>query len=105
MRTKRTVQRKRQINRLPVRSKLGAAPMAPDLPVCVSCGEPLLHLPRYLGSRSDPRHGFQCQRCFYANSTAAPVGGDVIASDRARWLSEVLTSPGSGGPAPREVRD
>ena len=105
MRTNRTVQRKRQTNRLRTPPRVAMGTVAADIPVCVSCGEPLLRLPRYLGSRTDAKHSFQCQRCFYANSTPAPVGQDVISSERARWLSDVLAAPGSPAPAPRDAQD
>jgi hypothetical protein len=105
MRTNRTVQRKRQTNRLRTPRGVTAAPIATDIPVCVTCGEPLSRLPRYLGSQASAKHGFQCQRCFYANSSPAPAGSDVISSERARWLSDVLAAPGSPSSVPRGSQD
>jgi hypothetical protein len=102
MRTTRTVRRKRQSPRLRTRMGVNLGAVGADMPRCVTCGEPLLRLPRFLGSAQRAEHGFQCQRCFYANAVPMAKTGETIASDRTRWLTEMLSEPGSGSPTPRE---
>jgi hypothetical protein len=98
MRTTRTTRRKRQATRLPAQRGVNLAAVAADMPRCVSCGEPLVRLPRFLLSAQGAGHGFQCQRCFYANAGPAPKAGETIASDRTRWLTEALSEPGEAPP-------
>lgn len=103
MRTARTAKRKRQSIRVPARGGVEVRVAAADVPVCVNCGQPLIRLPHFLTSQRGSEHGFQCQRCFYANSKPAPSSGEVIASDRTRWLTQVLSEGGEG--PPRSPRD
>jgi hypothetical protein len=71
----------------------------------VTCGQPLVRLPRFLGAKHGSDHGFQCQRCFYANTPQLPTSSDIIASDRTRWLTDVLAEPrGTSNPAPAPPR-
>ncbi len=66
-----------------------------DMPRCVTCGQPLMRLPRYLGSAMGATHGFQCHRCFYANATP-PSEPAIVSSEQARLVSELvygLTEP------------
>jgi len=104
MRTNKTTKRARRAVRVPARLgrdvKVGA-----DMPRCVTCGQPLARLPRFLGAARGLDRGFQCQRCFYANAAPAP-GTDVIASERTRWLTGVLSAPGEAPPPrPSESED
>jgi hypothetical protein len=102
MRTKKTSSKARRPVRLPARGGLEVK-VGADVARCVTCGEPLVRLPRFLGAQPGSGHGFQCQRCFYANSAPVPSPSDVIASERTRWLSGVLSEPGSrssGTPPP-----
>ncbi len=106
MRTTRTTRRKRQTTRLRAQTGVNLGAVAADMPRCVTCGEPLVRLPRFLMSAPGAGHGFQCQRCFYANTGPAPTTGEAIASDRARWLTEVFSEPGeTAPPAPRAAED
>ena len=106
MRTARVARRKRESTRLRARAGVDLAGVATDRPVCTSCGAPLVRLPRFLTSARGAGRGFQCQRCFYANTGSAPGRGETIASDRTRWLTEVLSEPGGARPRPsREAED
>jgi hypothetical protein len=106
MRTLRTVKRKRESPRLRARRGVSIATVTGDMPRCATCGEPLARLPRFLTSAKGAGQGFQCQRCFYANAAPAPVVGETIASERTRWLTEVLSDASQARPpAPRERED
>lgn len=106
MRTARTTKRKKQATRLPSHRGVDLGVVAADMPRCVTCGEPLVRLPRFLLSSQGAGRGFQCQRCFYANAGPAPKTSETIASDRTRWLTEALSEPGeSPPPIPREAED
>jgi hypothetical protein len=89
MRTKRTVNRRRRSPRLRAQPHLEAARIPADMPRCVTCGQPLARLPRYLGSALGAGGGFQCHRCFYANA-APPSEPAVVSSERARLVSELV---------------
>ncbi len=108
MRTNKASKRKRQNVRVPARPGLEVdVKVGADMPRCITCGQPLVRLPRFLASRSAD-HGFQCQRCFYKNSAPAPSQSEVISSDRTRWLSEVLSEPGQPStppPPPAEAEE
>ncbi len=72
------------------------------MPLCVTCGEPLDRLPRFLHSSRGAAHGFQCHRCFYANTAGRlPENSNVIGIDRARWFADA-PDQASGPPAPRD---
>jgi hypothetical protein len=106
MRTTRTTKRKRQPTRLPAQRGVNLGAVAADMPRCVTCGEPLVRLPRFLLSAQGSGRGFQCQRCFYANTAPSPAAGETIASDRTRWLTEVFSEPSEAPPpAPRNTED
>lgn len=95
MRTSRTSKRKSKTTRLPAHQRVNLGAIAADMPRCVTCGEPLLRLPRFLLSAPGAERGFQCQRCFYANAAPSPSTGETIASDRTRWLTEVFSEESS----------
>jgi hypothetical protein len=102
MRTNRTVRRNRQTaqHRAPTRSDITRIPAG--TPRCVNCGRPLLHLPLFLHSTQGAARGFQCQRCFYANTmVAAPHENGLIASEQTRWLSELVHEGVEGVPRRR----
>ena len=96
MRTKKTTKQAKRPVRVPARPGVELR-VGEDMPRCVTCGQPLVRLPRFLAAMQKSEHGFQCQRCFYANAAPAPSSSDVIASERTRWLSGVLSEPGGGG--------
>ena len=102
MRTTRTAKRKRQSSRLRTPHGVNLGAVGADMPRCVTCGEPLLRLPRFLGSPQGAERGFQCQRCFYANAAPVATTRETIFSDRTRWLTDMLSEPGGRPPAPRE---
>lgn len=102
MRVTRTARRKRRSPRLRAREGVQIATVATDVPRCVSCGEPLVRLPRFLTSPKGAERGFQCQRCFYAHTAPMPTGREMIASERTRWLTDMLAEPGRSSPAPRD---
>ena len=103
MRTKKTSGKAKRPVRLPARGSLDVK-VGADVPRCITCGQPLVRLPRFLGAPQGAVHGFQCQRCFYANSAPVPSPSDVIASERTRWLSGVLSEPGGPGETPPKPR-
>ncbi len=88
MRTKRTAKRTRRSPRLPAQARVDAVRVPPDMPRCVTCGQPLARIPRYLGSARGAAYGFQCHRCFYANA-APPSEAAVVSSERARLVTEL----------------
>ena len=104
MRTKRTVERRRQSPRVRAGTHVDARAVPAGVPRCVTCGAPLSRLPRYLGSTLGATHGFQCQRCFYENATA-PAEPSFIASEQTRMVSELVygvPEPAPPAPAPSE---
>ncbi len=102
MRTKRTLNRRRQSPRLRAQTHVEAARVPADMPRCVTCGQPLARLPRYLGSAMGATHGFQCHRCFYANATP-PSEPAIVSSEQARLVSELVY--GGTEPAPPSARE
>ncbi len=105
MRSKRTIRRGTQASRTRASQHIDPSRVPADVPLCVTCGQPLARLPRFLHSARGAAHGFQCQRCFYANTAGrAPREGDVIGTDRTRWLTEA-TRESSEPPSRRDEDD
>ena len=72
--------------RLPAVALKGVPEIAVDeLPRCCTCGKPLSRLVGCAPSAA----GFQCEQCFYPGTGRRPARSGLVASERARWLTDI----------------